>query len=371
MTEINGIPVYEALLGDEGAMTCVSLVDSPAVLTDFQVFDEKHRLERYAVADDEKRLVWGVLMRADFPIYRRDARMGEYYIIYSANTIREMAEKYLAQGLQNTVNEMHEDGSEVSGVEMVQMVIQDHSRGIVPTGFDDIADGSLFAEYHVLNDEVWAKIKDGTFKGFSIECYIELAPASREDAEKAAESENFTSQKQKISMTSLKQKAIALLRAIAKFGAVSTDKGLLVWDGEDEPAVGLAVFVEDSEGNRTPAEDGEYALEDGTVLVVADGKISEIREAEEESAEEPNVEAAEEPAPEQEPEAPADNDIERRLSRLESELEQIANILGLVVVEQKKQNACPAGEDAHEAFKKVNKGEAQSFSDIKRKFIKR
>ena len=44
-----------------------------------------------------------------------------------------------------------------------------------PKQFDDVPDGSWFASYYVENDEVWNQVKDGTFKGFSVECFMELA----------------------------------------------------------------------------------------------------------------------------------------------------------------------------------------------------
>ena len=47
--------------------------------------------------------------------------------------------------------------------------IKDTNKGINPAGFDDISDGSLFATFKVRNPKVWEYIKNGTFKGFSIE----------------------------------------------------------------------------------------------------------------------------------------------------------------------------------------------------------
>jgi len=38
-----------------------------------------------------------------------------------------------------------------------------------PKGFDKAPNGSWFVSYKVDNDEVWAQVKDGTFKGFSVE----------------------------------------------------------------------------------------------------------------------------------------------------------------------------------------------------------
>ena len=51
-------------------------------------------------------------------------------------------------------------------------LIKDVDKGINPVGFDDIENGSLFGKYRVLNDEVWADVKAGKFKGFSIEGYF-------------------------------------------------------------------------------------------------------------------------------------------------------------------------------------------------------
>ena len=147
---IDGIPVYKALVDDEDTgMLRISLVDDPAVQSDFLAFAAQKRTQMYAVQDEDKHLVLGVVMRADFPIYRRDERSGEYYVIYKADTIRKMAEKYLVEGRQNEVNLMHVDGSEVDGVHLVQYFIK--GGGINPVGFEDISDGSLFAEFHVEN----------------------------------------------------------------------------------------------------------------------------------------------------------------------------------------------------------------------------
>lgn len=93
-----------------------------------------------------------------------------------------------------------------------------------------------------------------------------------------------------------------LAKAMLKesFAATKTDKAILVHETE-ELNIGTEVFVEDEEGNRTPAEDGIYTLEDGKRVKVAEGKVEEILEAEEETeVEETEVEAAEE-TPEETP----------------------------------------------------------------------
>ena len=87
--------------------------------------------------------------------------------------------------------------------------------------------------------------------------------------------------KLKAEVAELKDKLAKVLLGKVEFTATKTDKAVLVHDSE-AIEVGTEVFVEDEEGNRTPAEDGIYTLEDGTRLKVAEGKVAEILEPEEE-----------------------------------------------------------------------------------------
>lgn len=282
---IGGIPVYDAIISDEETgMFKISLVDDPAVMSNFQAFDAIREMQLYAIQDEEKRLVRGCIMRADFPIYRRDSRMGEYYVIYKADTIREMAEKYLAESRQNDVNAMHQ-GEDLPDIYMVQYFIK--GDGIRVDGFDECADGSLFGEFHVTNDEVWEEIKAGTYKGFSLEGVFDLVPEMDKDQiqqivdilDGAFENIHKTNDMSKLSR--LKEILAAKLQEVEqKFGNVTTDKGVLSWDGEEDLKAGDSVYVVDSEGNRTPAADGDYKTEDNKVIVVVEGKVSEIKDAE-------------------------------------------------------------------------------------------
>lgn len=272
------IPVYEALVtGEDTGMLRISLVDAPAVESDFQAFASQRAALQYRVADEERRLVRGVVMRADFPIYRNDGQFGEYYIVYRADTIRRMAEKYLRESRQNEVNLQHRKGSDVEGVQMVQWFIKDTAAGIVPEGFGDIADGSLFAEFHVVNDDVWAAVKEGTYRGFSLEGVFDLEPMAERMSAQHPDRVQQLAEKLigNIDMSKLKKLREALAKALQELGSVDTDKGALVWDGDDDLRAGFDVYVE-KDGNREAAPDGDYRTGDGKVIRVADGKVSEI-----------------------------------------------------------------------------------------------
>ena len=81
-------------------------------------------------------------------------------------------------------------------------------------------------------------------------------------------------------MSKLSRLKAALAKAFAEFGNITTDKGVLAWDGDDDLKAGDSVYIEDAEGNRTPAEDGDYKTEDNKTIVVVDGKVSEIKDPE-------------------------------------------------------------------------------------------
>ena len=163
------LPVYEAKIDMDDAtvgMFVISLVDMPAVEKDFFAFSDKKPLQ-YKVVNEEQQKVFGVVMTADHPIYRMDDDGYEYYITYSPKTISLMAEKYFKYGYHNNVDTNHNFKLE-DGITLTQMFIKDTEKGVNPSGFDDVKDGSLFAEFHIDNEQVWQDIKDGKYKGFSL-----------------------------------------------------------------------------------------------------------------------------------------------------------------------------------------------------------
>lgn len=101
-------------------------------------------------------------------------------------------------------------------------------------------------------------------------------------------------------MAILSKVKLMLQNILEQFSQISTDKGLLQYDGE-ELVEGAVVYVIDEEGNQSKPEDGDYYLgeEDGRTLVVEDGKITEIKETEPEG-EQVEVETEDQEEPEEE-----------------------------------------------------------------------
>ena len=85
--------------------------------------------------------------------------------------------------------------------------------------------------------------------------------------------------------------------AEVKFAVATLDSGQEIQTDAEAFAVGVAVFVVNDEGEQIPLPDGEYTLADGSMLVVAEGAVSEMKEAEAEveAEEEKEEEMSEEP----------------------------------------------------------------------------
>lgn len=176
------LPIYQAVIDNENSgMYTISLVTNPAVESNFIYFNEQKKPMQFKVDDEEKRIVTGVVMRADYPIYRIGMSGFEYYITFSKETIEIMVEKWLKEGFQSNVNLQHNPDAYVGDVLLKEVYFKDIERGINPEGFEDIEDGSLFATYHILNDEVWESVKKGEFKGFSLEGYFDTVEIGQEE----------------------------------------------------------------------------------------------------------------------------------------------------------------------------------------------
>ena len=179
------LPLFELKINDDinddAEVNFVSLVDRPAIQRNWNAFKEKYKFE---IISEEKRIISGPLMLADTPIFRSDATHGDYYVMFSKDTIFKIAQKFFKKGYQANVNLMHDPSQKVDGVVMFESFISDEERGIAPMkGFEDAPDGSWFGSFKVENDDTWQKVKNGEVKGFSVEGVFEYSKTKSKDQE--------------------------------------------------------------------------------------------------------------------------------------------------------------------------------------------
>ena len=165
---------------------------------------------------------------------------------------------------------------------------------------------------------------------------------------------------------------------LTKLGEVKTDKAVLTYDGDGELEVGMEVFVE-TEADDTieymHPEDGEYVMEDGRTIVIKDGFVEEIKEAQAqepmetttEPTTEPIIENMAEPTepmePTTEPTEPAEptfdaeasyNELVAELQTLKADLQELKDKVNSLL-------EVPAEEDAFSKQTKNEKTEHKGF----------
>ena len=164
------LPIYKIFvdpdLDDNSGVYAVSLVEKPAIQTNFIYFEEQKAL--ISMSDDEKRIVTGVLLRPDILIYRNLPPFGEMYWTLEASSIETIRDKFHKQNNGKNVTIDHK--LSVEDCYLIESYIVDRDKGLLPAEFSEIEDGSWVVSYKIENDEVWNAIKvDKSFKGFSVE----------------------------------------------------------------------------------------------------------------------------------------------------------------------------------------------------------
>ena len=166
-------------------------------------------------------------------------------------------------------------------------------------------------------------------------------------------------------MSKLEKIKAELAKLLIKYSVVKTDKAVLEYDGNDLVA-GMDVYVTDENGDKVPAEDGEYVTEDNKVITVKDGKVESIvdkaaevdAEEEEKKEDEPMVEPiVEEPMPEDKKEDEENvnlEDVNTAIDEMRKEIDELYKIVDSLL---KK-----VGETRDEADERLKKLECKSLA---------
>jgi hypothetical protein len=120
--------------------------------------------------NDEKRLVTAPVMLAETKIARYNPELGKYWVKFSKETIEKMMKKYFKENKIHKVNVNHDSTQQQDGVYMMESyIVGDRNESKV---FPNLPEGSWVATFYVDNPDVWEKIKDGEYNGFSLEGYF-------------------------------------------------------------------------------------------------------------------------------------------------------------------------------------------------------
>lgn len=276
------LPIIELTLEDlEQGIDATALVENPAIQRNWMAFNN-HKDFTFKTHNEEKRILAGALMVADFPMYR-NMNGKEFFVKFSSETIEQLADRMVLNGKLTKFNFEHDSKQELADMHIQQFFIINTELGMdTPKGFDTLPNGSLFAFVKVNNDKVWYEyVKTGKVKAFSIEGNFE---AKGEFSEQQFINEfnqilNMANKKEATSkLDELVAKAKALFSETEKVEvekeeevkmakATLTDGTIVSYEGE--LAEGTIVLLEDG----TTAPDGEHTFEDGTVISIEGGQV--------------------------------------------------------------------------------------------------
>ena len=148
----------------------VSVVEYPAIEENFIALN-KHQVQLKEV-DQEKRILMGPALTPNKKIYRKNDKTNrEWEIYFSEKTVRKASELFLMRSNQN--NATLEHAKDIDGMSVVESWIIDDPKTDKSQlyGFD-LPKGTWMISMKVNNDDIWAKVKAGEVKGFSIEGYF-------------------------------------------------------------------------------------------------------------------------------------------------------------------------------------------------------
>lgn len=175
------LPIYYATINEDLAglelkqqgIQNIALVDSPAMLTEWLMFNEHKQVEFKMALQEEQRIITAPVIIADLPIYRK-VENEEFYVVYKKDTNMKVLQKYMSDGNQKKVKLTHDTQDLSKGVFVFEVFMSDESRGIAqPKGFD-LPDGTIFCSIKINNDMIWQEAKAGKVKGISLEGFFDL-----------------------------------------------------------------------------------------------------------------------------------------------------------------------------------------------------
>jgi hypothetical protein len=276
------LPIIELTLEElEQGIDATALVENPAIQRNWMAFKEQKDF-KFKTHNEDKRILAGALMVADFPMYR-NMNGKEFFVKFSSETIEQLADRMVLNNKLTAFNFEHDSNKELADMHIQQFFIINTELGVnTPIGFEELPNGSLFAFVKVNNEQVWNDyVKTGIVKGFSIEGNF----ATKEEFSEQTFLKEFQTI---INMTDKKIATSKLDELVAKAKSLFseeikeevkveekikmaeaklTDGTLVMWEGE--LAEGTIVLLED--GSAAP--DGEHTFEDGSVISIDNGQV--------------------------------------------------------------------------------------------------
>lgn len=319
-------------IGLESEVLGISLVDSPAIESDFLYFSEQKPIY---FESNEKKIICGPVIVPDKPIYRR-VDNEEFYVTFGKEVTENLSQKFLKNGFQKNWTLGHEkDTNGLTVVESWIKVDAEKDKSVALGLEKELPVGTWFVSCKVDNDEVWQSIKNGEFHGFSIESFVELEQFA---IHSEIDEDSFLDKLKSIIKEAIGanvQPQPEVPTVIEEPQEVPVEEAEVVLPMEEDPSNAVPTEVQNQEPQPI-----EQPIEEPHVEPQVEEPAVEEPQAEPQQVEQPQEEPANE-------ETNDDNDLKEMLSTLTDELASIKQQLE----ELKAENARLA---AHPSAKPIN-----------------
>ena len=164
----------------------VSLVEDEAVESGFVALSKQKQPMNFKIHNEEKRMLYGVALRANFPIYRCYGDE-EFYLTFDANAIERLVNKFMSNYGQKSFTIDHMEPAEgivITESWLVKDTENDKSNAL---GLENVSEGSWIIGCKINDDEIWQSIKEGRWHGFSVEAFCDLEEITKEIKNKKIE----------------------------------------------------------------------------------------------------------------------------------------------------------------------------------------
>ena len=159
--------LYELQIEDnEDEVFAISLVESPAIESDFIYFDKEKT--QFAAVDTEKKMLIGPILIPDKNILRIDGEGQPYHVFFTKDTVAKIAQNYLRKKYTDKATLEHD--KTIKGVDLVESWVKTGKLDKSNNFGLNVPDGTWMGIFKITDDNIWNDyVKTGKVKGFSIE----------------------------------------------------------------------------------------------------------------------------------------------------------------------------------------------------------
>lgn len=146
------------------------IVDGKEVPNCIPIENKKTYKSQFAIEKDQQ-ILCGPAMIPDMEIYRKDEENTQgYYVKFSEETIAKIQEKFMRETRLRNTNLDHNETSDAKSYVFESWIVEDEKTDKANSVYKlNVPKGTWMVKMKVDDPEIWKMVKEGKYRGFSIE----------------------------------------------------------------------------------------------------------------------------------------------------------------------------------------------------------